>query len=137
MQAPSKSSGPSAFQAFVPIAQRGIPFLTMGAQTLGCHTSVGVRRIGPFASQNLPPTPQPQAEKGLTHQREMHSTFEFCVTTPPAPAAFFGSLKLPTSPFPPNVSDTIGSTPLIDTVPDILARTVSGGVFALYSHITC
>src|SRR5664279_2263150 len=125
MHAPSKSSGPSAFQAFVPIAQRGIPFITMGAQTLGCHTSGGVRMIDPFASQNLPPTPQPQAEKGLTHPREIHSTLGFCVTTPPAPAAFLGSLTLPTSPFPPNVSDTIGSTPLIDTVPDILARIVA------------
>src|ERR1019366_7705439 len=98
MQAPSKSSGPSAVQA--------IPFITMGAQTLGCHTSVGVRTIGPFASQNLPPSPQPQAEKGLTHPQVIHSTPGFCVTTPPAPTAFLGSLKLPTSPFPPNVSDT-------------------------------
>src|ERR1039457_761973 len=125
MRVPSKSTGPSAFQAFVPIAQRGIPFITMGAQTLGCHASGGVRRIDPFASQNLPPSPQPQAEKGLTHPRVIHSTLGFCVTTPPAPDAFLGSLKLPTSPFPPNVSDTIGSTPLIDTAPDILARIVA------------
>src|ERR1022692_4535405 len=182
MRAPSKSSGPSAFQAFVPIAQRGIPFITMGAQTLGCRTSVVVRRIDPFASQNFTLSSQPQAEKGLTYTRVSHSTFRFCVTTPPAPAAFPGSLKvrvlnrfgggvpryaanpgltpsfrrrlpetgclsqglltghaapwpcppkrlrtlkLPTSPFPPNVSDTIGSTPLIDTVPDILARIVA------------
>src|ERR1039457_3780972 len=137
MHAPTKSSGPSAFQAFLPIAQHGIAFITMGAQTLACHTPGGVRRIAPFASQNFPPTPQPQAENGLTHPRVSHSTLGFCVTTPPAPAAFLGSRQLPTSPFPPNVSDTIGSTPLIDTVPDILARTVSGGVFALYSHITC
>src|ERR1017187_7622663 len=95
MHAPSKSSGPSAFQAFVPIARRGIPFITMGAQTLGCHTFVGVRMIDPFASQNLPPSPQPQAEKGLTYARVIHSTLGFCVTTPPAPAAFLGSLKLP------------------------------------------
>src|ERR1017187_1276994 len=128
MQAPSKSSGPSAFQAFVPIAQRGVPF--------DRYTSGGVRMIDPFASQNLPPSPQHQAENGLTHAQVIHSTFRFCVTTPPAAAAFPGSLKLPTSPFPPDLSDTIGSTPLIDTVPDILARTVSGGVFALYSHLT-
>ena len=94
MHAPSKSSGPSAFQAFLPIAQRDIPFITMGAQTLGCHASGGVRRIDPFASQNLPPSPQPQAEQGLTYARETHSTLGFCVTTPPAPAAFLGSLKL-------------------------------------------
>src|ERR1017187_10161121 len=117
MQAPSKSSGPSAFQAFVPIAQRGIPS--------GCRTSVGVTTINPLASQNFPPSPQPKAEKGLTHTQVIHSTLEYCVTTPPAPAPFLGSLKLPTSPFPPNVSDTIGSTPLIDTVPDILARIVA------------
>src|ERR1035437_7522106 len=103
MRVPSKSTGPSAFQA-----------------------SGGVRRIDPFASQNLQPPPQPQAEKGLTHPRVIHSTLGFCVTTPPAPAPFSGSMKLPTSPFPPNVSDTIGSTPLIDPVPDILARSVSG-----------
>src|ERR1039457_6358272 len=125
MHAPTKPAGPSAFQPFVPIAQRGIPFITMGAQTLGCHTSGGVRTVDPFASQNLPPTPQPQAEKRLTQPQEIPSTLGFCVTTPPAPAAFLGSLKLPTSPFPPNVSDTIGSTPLIDTVPDILARIVA------------
>src|ERR1035438_6784219 len=106
MHAPSKSSGPSAFQAFVPIAQCGIPFIAMGAQTLGCHTSEGVRMIDPFASQNLPPSPQPEAEKGLTYTQVSHSTLGFCVTTPPAPAAFLGSLKLPTSPFPPDVSDT-------------------------------
>src|ERR1022692_442060 len=117
MQAPSKSSGPSAFQAFVPIAQRGIPS--------GCRTPVGVTTINPIASQNFPPSPQPKAEKGLTHTQVIHSTLEYCVTTPPAPAPFLGSLKLPTSPFPPNVSDTIGSTPLIDTVPDILARIVA------------
>src|ERR1022692_3662100 len=117
MQAPSKSSGPSAFQAFVPIAQRGIPS--------GCRTSVGVTTINPIASQNFPPSPQPKAEKGLTHTQVIHSTLGFCVTTPPAPDAFLGSLKLPTSPFPPNVSDTIGSTPLIDTAPDILARIVA------------
>src|ERR1035438_10824925 len=99
MQAPSKSSDPSAFQAFVPIAQPGIPFITMGAQTLGRHTSADVRRIDLFASQNLSPSPQPQAEKGLTHPQETHSTLGFCVTTPPAPAAFLGSLKLPTPPF--------------------------------------
>src|ERR1035441_9813802 len=94
-------------------------------QLSGRHTSGGVRMIDPFASQNLPPSPQLQAEKGLTRPREIHSTPGFCVTTPPAPAAFLGSLKLPTSTFPPNVSDTIGSTPLIDTVPDILARIVA------------
>src|ERR1035441_6580854 len=88
MHAPSKSSGPSAFQAFDPSP---IPFITMGAQTLGCHTSEGVRMIDPFASQNLPPTLQPQAEKGLTHPQEIHSTPGSCVTTPPAPAAFLGS----------------------------------------------
>src|ERR1035441_32837 len=125
MHAPSKSSGPSAFQAFVPIAQRGIPFITMGAQTFGCHTSGGVRMIDPFASQNLPPTPQPQAEKGLTNPREIHSTLGFCVTTPPAPAAFLGSLTLPTSPFPPNASDTIESTPLIEIIPHIPAPIVA------------
>src|ERR1039458_8660317 len=98
MHAPSKSSGPSAFQAFVPIAQRGIPLITMVAETFGRHASGGVRRIDPFASQNLPPSPQPQAEKGLTNPRVIHSTLGFCVTTPPAPDAFLGSLKLPTSP---------------------------------------
>src|ERR1035438_7761829 len=62
--------------------------------------------IDPFASQNFPPSPQPQAEKGLTHARVIHSTPGFCVTTPPAPArrpvaaasaAFLGSNPL----FPP------------------------------------
>ena len=48
-----------------------------------------------------------------------------------------GPIMAVAPPSPPNrVSDTIESTPLIDTVPDILARTVSGGVFALYSHLT-
>jgi hypothetical protein len=94
MHPPSKSCGPSAFQTFVPIAQRGIPFIATGAQTFGCHTSGGVRLIDPFASQNFPPTPQPQTEKGLSHPRQIHSTSGFCVTTPPAPVAFLGSLKL-------------------------------------------
>ena len=94
MHPPLKSCGPSAFQAFIPIAQRGIPFIAMGSQTFGCHTSGGVRIIDPFASQNFPPTPQPQTEKGLSHPRQIHSTFGFCVTTPPAPVAFLGSLKL-------------------------------------------
>jgi hypothetical protein len=98
MQAPPKSRGPFAFRAFLHIAQRGLPFITVGAQTFGCHTSGGVRSIDPFASQNLPPSPQPKAEKGLTHAHEIHSTLGFCVTTPPASDAFLGSLKLPTSP---------------------------------------
>src|ERR1017187_5211462 len=90
MQTPPKSRSPSAFHAFLHIAQRGVPFITMGAQTFDYHTSGGVRRIGLFASQNLPPSPQPQAENGLNNPRE--------ITPPPASDAFLGSLKLPTSP---------------------------------------
>src|ERR1035438_8969343 len=87
----TKSRGPSGFHAFLPIAQRGVPFITMGARTLTCHTSGGVRMIDWFASQDLSPSPQPQAEKGLTHARVTHSTSGFCVTTPPVadgPAAY-------------------------------------------------
>ena len=57
----------------------------MGAQTLGSHTAGTVTTIHPIASQNLPPTPQPKAEKGLTYTRVSHSTLRYCVTTPPAP----------------------------------------------------
>src|ERR1017187_7033483 len=93
MHAPSKSSGPSAFQAFVPIAQRGIPFIAIGAQTFGCHTSVDVRRIVAILSLNPPPSPPPQGERGVTCVRETHSTLGVCVTPPPARSAFLGSLK--------------------------------------------
>jgi hypothetical protein len=85
MQTSPKSRGPSGFHAILHTAQPGVLFLTVGAQTFGCHTSGGVRRIGRFASQNLPPSPQPKAGKGLTHAREIPSTLGFCVTTPPAP----------------------------------------------------
>src|ERR1017187_436398 len=118
MHAPLKSCGPAGFHAFLPIAQRGVPFISVGAKSSPHPTSGGVRRIDPFASQNLPPSPQPQAEKGLTYAREIHSTLGFCVTTPPAPArrpvaaasaAFLGSVKLPTSPPRPPRHDKIKS----------------------------
>jgi hypothetical protein len=82
MHAPPKSRGPSGPHAFLHIAQPGVPFITVGAKTFGGHTSGGLRIIGPFASQNFSPSPQPQAEKGLTDAREIHSTLGFCVTTP-------------------------------------------------------
>src|ERR1039458_7068104 len=108
MRTPPKSRGPSDFRAFLHIAQRRVPFITMCAQTFDYHTSETAPRIDPFASQNLPPSPQPQAEQGLTNARVIHSTLGFCVTTPPAPArrtvadashAFRRSAKLPTSAF--------------------------------------
>src|ERR1035438_6506845 len=67
------------------------PLHHRGPQTFTCHTPGGVRMIDWFASQDLSPSPQPQAEKGLTHAQVTHSTSGFCVTTPPVadgPAAY-------------------------------------------------
>ena len=91
MQTSPESRGPSGIHAFPHIAQPGVPFLTVGAQSSPNHTSGGVRRIGGIASQNLPPSPQPKAGKGLTHARVTHSTFGYCVTTPPTPARRSGA----------------------------------------------
>jgi hypothetical protein len=108
----------------------------MGAQTFDYHTSEIAPRIDPFASQNFPPAPQPQAEKGLTHARQMHSTLGFCVTTPPAkarrlvadaPDAFLGSLKLPTSPPVPPRHDKIKSLPTMERASKLIRR-LSGDV---------
>src|ERR1019366_3008875 len=74
MHTPPKSRGLSGFHAFLHIAQRPVPFSTMGPQTFTCHTSGGVRTIDPSASQNLTPSPQAHAETGLTHARVTHST---------------------------------------------------------------
>src|ERR1039457_6678451 len=57
------------------------------SQSLGCPAPGEVRAIGRFASQNFPPSPQPEAEKGLIPTREIPLTLGFCVTTPSAPAA--------------------------------------------------
>src|ERR1039458_6339787 len=67
------------------IAQRGIPFTA--AQQLGHATPKAASGAYLFATQNFPPSPQPEAEKGLICTRKIHPAFGFCVTTPPAPAA--------------------------------------------------
>src|ERR1035438_2825667 len=74
MYTPPKPRGPSAFDAFT------------AAQSLPDHTPGGVRVIQRFASQNLPPSPQPKAVKGFTCTREISPTLEVCVTRPPAPS---------------------------------------------------
>ena len=66
-----KPRGPSGFDAFRRVAQRGIPFTAVGgrafmtvpAQSLGDPTPRDVRAIDRFASQNLPPSLQPEAKK--------------------------------------------------------------------------
>src|ERR1017187_5467475 len=74
MYTPPNPRGPSAFDAFT------------AAQSLADHTPGGVRVFQRFASQNLPPSPQPKAEKGFTCTREISPTLEVCVTRPPAPS---------------------------------------------------
>ena len=89
MQTRPKSCGPSRCHAFRRIARRGIPFtavgdcafLTVPAQSFGYHSSGRAFMIDRFASQNLPPSPQPKAENRFTPTREMHPTPGFCVTT--------------------------------------------------------
>src|ERR1035441_6096858 len=70
-----------------PGAQRGIPSLTAPAESPAYPTPKTARTIRRFASQNPPPSPQPEAEQALIPTHEIPSTLRFCVTTPPAPAA--------------------------------------------------
>src|ERR1017187_6675715 len=136
MHTPPRSRGHSTLRAFRHIARSGVPFIAMGAQTFDYHTSETAPRIDPFASQNFPPSPQPQAEKGLTHARQMHSTLGFCVTTPPAPTrcpvavashAFPSSLKLPNPPPLLPHHDKIKSLPTMERASKLIRR-LSGDV---------
>jgi hypothetical protein len=64
MRTPPKSRGPSGFRAFLHIAQRRVPFITMCAQTFDYHTSETAPRIDPFASQNLNTIPATPSRTG-------------------------------------------------------------------------
>src|ERR1039457_247163 len=112
MHAPPKPRGPAGFDAFLRIAQRGVPFPTVPAQSLGYHTPGGGWGIDLFASQNFPPSPQIEVAKGLTtstclrhkislhprkskwqkglppHEKSPHLS-HFASQTPPAPVAVF------------------------------------------------
>src|ERR1017187_8095563 len=85
MHAPPKPRGPAGFDAFLRIAQRGVPFTTVPAQSLGYHTPGSGWGIDLFASQNFPPSPQIEAAKGLTPTREITPSLAFCVTNAPSP----------------------------------------------------
>ena len=52
--------------------------------------------IGRFASQNFPPSPQPEAKKGLIPTPEIHPALGFCVTTPLAQTASRPSVRFST-----------------------------------------
>ena len=87
----------------------------------------GERVIDLIASQNLEPPPQLQPGVELTPPPQVPPPPAHCVTTS---VGQLGKLRAgclpaqPEEPVPP-ASDTIESTPLIDTVPDILARIVA------------
>jgi indole-3-glycerol phosphate synthase len=92
----------------------------------------GRRVIGLFASQNLEPPPQLPPATELIPASQVPQPPGHCVTTHPGNLAVgqLGKLRagcVPAQPAEPvrPASDTIGSTPLIDTVPDILARIVA------------
>jgi hypothetical protein len=118
--------------------KRGISFTA--SQSLGCPAPGDVRAIGRFASQNFPPSPQPEAEKGLIPTREIPLTLGFCVTTPSAPAANPAaqsrsprtaspgrlSTRLPTPvTYPPLVFGIFVSTPILHSL-STYERKVSG-----------
>src|ERR1035438_9464229 len=93
MHIPPKPRGPSVFDAFPPVAQSGVPLAAAGVRAVG--------RFGRFASQNFPPSPQPEAKKGLIPTPEIHPALGSCVTTPrprPLPGPRSGSAPRPTLP---------------------------------------
>lgn len=63
-----------------------LPLADAGIEVQFRRLPGGVHVIHLLASQNLPPSPQPEAEKELIPTREISPTPGFCVTTPPAPA---------------------------------------------------
>ena len=92
----------------------------------------GERVIDLFASQNLQPPPQPEPEKELIPTPQIPAPPALCVTTPVGQLGKLRAGCLPAQPAEsvPSAaasksSDTIETTPLIDTVPDILARIVA------------
>ena len=96
----------------------------------------GERVIDLFASQNFELPPQPPPATVLIGEHQIPPPPADCVTTPPTlcdlPVGQPGKLRagcLPARPVLPaslsKASDTIESTPLIDTGPDILARIVA------------
>ena len=92
----------------------------------------GERVIDLFASQNLQPPPQPEPEMELIPTPQIPAPPALCVTTPVGQLGKLRAGCLPAQPAEPvpsaaasKSSDTIETTPLIDTVPDILARIVA------------
>ena len=71
---PPKPRAPATLDAFT------------ATQFLADRTPGSVPVIHRFASQNLPPSPQPKAEKGFTCMREIPPALGVCVTRPPAPS---------------------------------------------------
>src|ERR1035441_6153632 len=63
----------------------------------GCRRPRG-GAIDRFASQNFPPSPQPEAKKGLIPTRGIHPALGVCVTTPPAQAASRPPVRCSTPP---------------------------------------
>src|ERR1019366_7626594 len=89
MHSPPKTRGPAGFDAFV-----------RPAQSPGYHTPGSVRVIDMFASQlasqNFLPSPQPEADQGLTPTREITPALKYCVTKPqPRPPPSRGCLGRP------------------------------------------
>jgi hypothetical protein len=80
-----------------------------------------------FASQNLDPPPQPPPATELIPTPQVPQPPVHCVTTTVGQLGKLRAGCLPAQPAEPVLpaSDTIESTPLIDTVPDILARIVA------------
>src|ERR1035441_5484390 len=146
MRTPPKSRGPSGFRAFLHIAQRRVPFITICAQTFDYHTSETAPRIDPFASQNLPPSLQPQVENGLTYARVIHLTLGFCATPPPAPPrrtvaddshAFRRPMKLPTSPPRAPRHDKIKSLPTMERASKLIRGLKLSGDVITSEQLCC
>ena len=64
------------------------------SQTLGCHTTGGVRRIDPFASQNLHQPRNPKQKRGLPTHKKYTQLSDFASQLPQLRPPFLGSLRL-------------------------------------------
>src|ERR1035441_4789256 len=93
MHIPPKPRGPSAFDAFPPIAQSGIPFAAVGVRAVG--RSTGLRHKTFLHPRN------PKRKKGLSLHEEYTQLLEFASQRPrprPLPGPQSGAVPRPTLP---------------------------------------
>src|ERR1035441_1253991 len=85
-------------QTLRPLRLRRLPAHRPERNPLRCCRRPRRGAVDRFASQNFPPSPQPEAKKGVIPTPGIHPALGVCVTTPPAQAASRPPVRFSTPP---------------------------------------